>query len=225
MDNEDAKPLVSWSGADSSEITHTDFYLDSDTVQEALWSLSAHHEDSWEPTGFVDPDRLTSSIGFVDGTRVFTITPVGSKGYSIYVQGKKFVKTAAESVTISDIEGVHYVYFDRTGTLRCAAPGTASTRDLIHYNAIVSILYWDADNNQQIYFADERHGISMSGATHYHFHDIWGCQWESGLGLVDFDINGDGDDATAAQFGTADGEIHDEDLRFDIDAGEGSGVV
>ncbi len=217
QDNGSAKPLVSFTGLNANEVDYVDFYINSDNVEEALDSLRDQHVDAWEPTGFVN--RTTSSISFSNPARIFTITPEGSKGFDIYVQGKKFTKTSAESVIISNTEGLHFVYYDRTGALKSITAANTSTRAMIHTTALASIIYWDATNQREIYVADERHGIVMSGATHYHFHDIWGCMWEKGLGLVDFTVDGDGDDNISAQFGYGDGEIHDEDLAFDIDDG------
>jgi len=67
-----------------------------------------------ESTGFVDP--AASTLSFDDGTRTFSITPVGDS-FTFYAFGNRYVKTAAESKQIADTEGLWYFYYDVDGVL------------------------------------------------------------------------------------------------------------
>ena len=163
----------------------------------------------------IGPDS-DSAVSFDDGTRTFTIEPAVDE-FSFIVQGIKFIKDSAQTVVIDDTNGLHYVYFNSIGTLVAQAPG-GSDDDLILYNCLVATIYWDATSNLGILIGDERHGSSMSPATHYHLHESFGATWDYGLSLANFDADGSGDDATAAQFDVVGGTIHDEDIEHTIDA-------
>ncbi|KKL86197.1 hypothetical protein LCGC14_1947170, partial [marine sediment metagenome] len=58
----------------------------------------------------------------------------------------------------------------------------------------------------------------MDGVTHNYLHDTVGTRYESGLSLNTFDADGSGNDATAAQFGYAEGMIWDDDIVHSISA-------
>ena len=148
-----------------------------------------------------------ATIGVVGTT--FTLTHVAD--YDFYINGVVYRKTANETVEITDMIGNHIVYFDSEGTLQIQAPG-GSAKTIILDNCIVAMIYWDGD--AAILLFDERHGNSMSPATHYHMHECIGALYEAGLGLSGFDIDGSGDDLTAAQFDINSGEFHDEDIAI-----------
>lgn len=175
---------------------------------------SNEHHNGFD-AAIVEPSDLDlyCTIG-VSGT-TFTITHV--QDYNIYVQGAQFTITGNDSVEITDVEGLHVIYFDNTGDLAIQAPG-GSIDDIILENCIVAIAYWDATNNSCILLFDERHGNQMSPATHYHLHETFGAKWDSGLSLSGFSVNGDGTSAAHAQFDLAAGTFHDEDLEITIAA-------
>jgi len=169
--------------------------------------------DAYAPAenGFVD--RADSTMSFVgDETREFSISPV-SASFEFFVQSERFEKTTTQTVTISDTEGLHYVYFDETGTIQST---TTFTPDIITLYAFCAAIYWDADNNEAILFAEERHGNVMDSQTHAYNHVTYGSRFESGLALGDMDVDGSGNDASAAQLSVAGGNIWDEDIQHAI---------
>jgi len=162
-----------------------------------------------EPTGF--PNRTDSTISFNDSLLRFSIAPVDTS-FDFYIKGVKYTITSTETVDITDTEGLHYIYYDGT-TLSVT---TTFSEDLLKEYAYISIIYWDADNNKHIYFADERHGLTMDWATHLHLHKSFGAQYSSGLALGNFSVDGDGSSAAHAEFSVSNGEIRDEDIAHTI---------
>lgn len=167
------------------------------------------HKFAPAENGFFDRDD--SALSFVDGTRTFSITPVGGS-FAYMANGGKYTKTSADSLVIADTEGLHFIYYDGA-TL---GETTTFTADIITDYAFVAAIYWDATNNAAILFGDERHGATMDSATHSYNHNTFGARYSSGLALGDMDVDGSGNDASAAQFSVADGVIYDEDIRHAI---------
>ena len=200
---------------DASDIpfTPTSTILSTDTQSaivevEGLISsaTTAIYQDTKEPTGFVN--RTDSTVSFIDGSRTLTIQPV-STSFSFYIKGIKFTKNSPQSVTITNQAGNHYIYFNTSGNL--VSTQIFSTA-IIEENAYVAIVYWNTDTNTHTYFAEERHGITMDGATHIYLHTTFGSRYISGLALQGFTANGDGTLNTHAQFTADAGSIRDEDI-------------
>lgn len=165
-----------------------------------------------EPTGF--PNRTDSVLSFVNGTRTFTIAPAVTD-FDFYVKGVKYTKNAGVDKIITDVEGLHYLYFDAAGDLQV----TVTESDALYLDfAFVAIISWDSTNTVQIYLGDERHGLTMDGATHLHLHESIGTIFENGLALDSILADQDGSLDTHAQCGVEIGEIDDEDLHHDIAA-------
>ena len=165
-----------------------------------------------EPTGFADASQ--TSLSFVDLTREFTISPVGPS-YDVYIKGVKFTKSLPESITIPDTIGNHYIYFDINGNLQQTLVFDPT---IITDNAFVSIIYWNNEivPSAHIYFANERHGLVMDGATHSYLHTIFGARYLSGGALQNFNIDDSTNTPTDANavFTADSGAIRDEDLRI-----------
>jgi hypothetical protein len=174
-------------------------------------STAAIFEDTREPTGFIN--RTDSTISFVDGTRIFTIAPV-STSFSFYIKGEKFTKTTAQSITIPNLTGTHYIYFNTSGALETTQVPSA---DIFEIDAIIAFVYWNNETNLSTLFGEERHGITMDGATHSYLHTILGARYLSGLALQNFTI-GSGNSNADAQFTSDEGSIRDEDILHTIPA-------
>jgi len=185
-----------------------DIGTNSDNIQ----LLENIHTDTNEPTGFVN--RTDSTVTFTDGTLTFQIAPAVTS-FDFYISGTKYTKSAAESVIITDTEGLWYFYYDNTGTLQ--ASQTFSI-DYILKNSLAGIIYWDATNKRNIFngVGDERHLITMDGATHLNIHRFRGTSYVSGLALGDITADGSGDVNASAQLSIANGEIADEDINIII---------
>jgi len=159
-----------------------------------------------EPTGF--PDRADSSINFTDATRVLEIKDT----FDYYIKGTKY-SISGSSVAITDTEGQWFFYLNSSSNL--VATQTFDAATINEDNAYVASLYWDASANVHLYLGEERHGITMDGATHSYLHTTRGTSYDSGLGL-DMNNGGSGADAADAQLGYAAGSIRDEDLEHVI---------
>lgn len=166
--------------------------------------------------GFSPQQFSNTDISFNQTTREFTISAV-EYPYHYYQNGIKYEKYAEETVTIPDEEGLFVVYYDGE-TLSYKKNATEAEKLLlIRDKCLISYIYWDATSKAYNYFAEERHGIYMSGDTHANLHFTRGCQLLYGLGLSSF-VLGNGNNDVDAQFATADGAILDEDLRTVIPA-------
>jgi hypothetical protein len=159
-----------------------------------------------EPTGF--PNRTDSVMSFDPGTRIFTIAPAVTS-FDVFIKGFKFTKTASQSVTIPNLDGSHYIYFDIDGILQTTQ---AIGPEIFQDNAFVSIIYWNSSTGEAVYRAEERHGLVMDGATHGYLHTVFGARYLSGFALQGFSVDGTGNLATDAQFASDSGSFRDEDL-------------
>lgn len=167
--------------------------------------------------GFTNAERDASEMSFDNLTRTFTIEPTGDM-FHYYQVGNKYEITEAQNLEISNIEGLHLIYFDGF-ILKDLINGTGEeTSNIIRNKTLVAYLYWDTDNQELNYFGDERHGLSMSAVTHNYLHFTRGAQYGNGLALGDFQVDGTGNDNADAQFSVARGSIYDEDFFHNISA-------
>jgi hypothetical protein len=164
------------------------------------------------PSGF--PNRTDSIISKNDNTLTFTIAPAASS-YDFLVKGIKYTKSSIININWTDVEGIHYFYFNSFGTLQHSV-NTNDWEDVILGNGVlVAMLYWDETNNKTLMFNEERHGF-MDGASHLHFHHSFGTQWYSGGSFNNFVVDADGSLASHAQLSISNIEIADEDIDFNI---------
>lgn len=168
--------------------------------------FTAYQELIKEPTGF--PNRTDSVTSFNDGTRLFTIAPAVSS-FKVYIKGHEFTKSASESITLTNADGNHYIYYDINGTL---SQTQTIDSDFFQNNAFIAIVYWNTSNNLRAYFAEERHGLIMDGQTHGYLHTVFGARYISGGALQGFSVDGTGNLASDAQFTSDSGSIRDEDI-------------
>jgi hypothetical protein len=164
--------------------------------------------DTQEPSGFVN--RTDSTVTFDEGTRTLTIS---GSDYRYYILGEQYNKSGAESIQITDTEGMHYIYYDGDTLTHT----TSFDYNLIYNKAYISAIYWNATDDSVVYHGDERHGITMDGQTHAYLHITLGTSYVDGLALTDIVADGDGSSAAHAQLGVASGSIRDEDLLHSID--------
>jgi hypothetical protein len=101
-----------------------------------------------EPTGFVN--RTTSALAFSNTTRIFTISPV-AEGYILWLAGGEIYKNTSDSITIPNTTDLYYVYFDSTDSALKYTDTFNS--DLFLKHAMVSIIYWQVDQQQAIYLS------------------------------------------------------------------------
>ncbi len=168
-----------------------------------------------DTNGFPPDVKEDTTMIFVNGTRTFTITPSNTE-FRFYEKGQKYMHQGADSITISDIEGYHLIHYS-VGVLSVLVnPTPEQVRDIVVNKCIVSYIYWDSLNKQQLYFGEERHGISMSPKTHEYLHRVSGSKYLApGLQLNSF-ILSSGDVDSHAQFSVGAGTIVDEDIETNI---------
>ena len=164
-----------------------------------------------DTNGFPSSQRTNTTLGFTDGSRTFTITPTSSS-FHFYGGGVKYEVTGADSVVISNTEGLHVIYYDGETLTSVDNPNDGQIDVAIRTKVLIAYIYWNATDEQSSYFADERHGILMSPSTHSYLHFTRGAQYLNGLGVGDIDTSGDGTLAADAQFSVAGGMIVDEDM-------------
>jgi hypothetical protein len=163
-----------------------------------------------EPIGFVD--RAQSTIAFDDASRVFTITPVGTS-FDYYSGGLLRTKDAAESVTLADVDGLHFVYYAGTQLTHSTTAWTLEDPNVV---PVAAVLYDTAVGNKGI-LLEERHGIVMDGATHLRLHSVDGAKLVSGGTCSGYVPNASTAD-TDTNFGISSTVIADEDLRSTLPA-------
>ena len=168
-----------------------------------------------DPSGF--PTRDTSTISVNDLTRTFTIAPVSSS-FSFLLSGVEIVKTVAENIVFTDVEGLHFFWYNSSGTLVTSTNESDFEAAVTGKSATVAIIYWDATNKASILFGEERHGL-MDNKTHAHFHLAFGAQWYSGGALGDILADESGNLNTHAQLSVSSVTYADEDIKFVISNG------
>jgi hypothetical protein len=165
-----------------------------------------------EPNGF--ELRTNSYLSYDTGTKTFTIS---GSNFIIWSEGNRFVLSGIYTKEWTNVEGLHYFYFNEIPSLTHSETFDPDT--MIGKYALIALLYWDADTEKVIRFGEERHGIVMDGATHRWLHTTQGTQYLTGLALGDFTVDGDGSDDTHAQFSVSNGTIADEDIIHTITDG------
>ena len=166
------------------------------------------------PMGFNAKTALTdTTISFNNSTRQFTITPTGAT-FDVWVSGTKYTKSAAESITIGNTTGSHYIYYGNTGSL-----GNAVDFYDLGNVAAVSIIYWNADTNTAQLFMEERHSTGLTPTEHKYLHTTRGAviQFVPSIGFtITANTTGSGSSNTDAQISLSSGTIWDEDIQVNI---------
>lgn len=175
------------------------------------WRPTEVHDVISEPTGF--RDRTTSQISFDNGTRTFTIQPKSpATFFDYFTMGQLYRKTSAQTVVIPDTEGIHFIYFNGATLIT----STSFSYDILKKYAFVSSIYWDATNNVAVLIGDERHGLTLDGATHRYLHSTVGTRWVSGLSAGNFTTSGLGTSNSDAQLSISNGMMFDEDIDIEV---------
>lgn len=165
----------------------------------------------WNQNGFAT--LATSTLTWTDAgpNRTLSIQPTGAN-FDYWMTGEVYT-TTGDTRQITNVEGVHVIYYDGVNLTSTANPTVSQLDTIIRTKCLVSIVYWDTSAVTAIYVGEERHRKSMAPETHSYLHFIEGLRWVSGLGLNT--INADGAGLTAdAQFGVDTGAVADEDLAI-----------
>jgi hypothetical protein len=176
-----------------------------------------------DTNGFPPTQRTNTLLSFVDNggtpetSRIFTIAAT-SYPFHYYDEGIKYEKEGPESIQITDVEGIHVLYYEDSVLSTIANPNDGQIDTLIRTACLIAYVYWDADNNVHTYFGDERHGISMAPDTHTYLHFTRGAQYLYGLGLGNILADENGSLSSHAQFSIEGGLTVDEDITTTLSA-------
>ena len=168
----------------------------------------------WAQNGF--ENRTDSELSFDDSTRTLTISATNDS-YHYWIDGIKYT-SKGDSITISDVEGIHIVRYEPNGIAEVENPTSGDVDYSIRRATLISIIYWDATNKKSIYVGEERHGVQMSPATHNYLHFLEGLRYGYGIDITDIAVDGSGDIDSDAQFGINSGKVFDEDIGVSISA-------
>lgn len=149
-----------------------------------------------------------------DGGNPPTITLTFTGTAYIWSDGIRYIKTGSENIQITDVKGVHVIYYDGNTLTVAANPSHDALDNIIENKAIISIVYWNTNSNTTPVLASELHGIKMSGATHHYLHDTRGAVYEDGAGISGYILDTASD--AALTFDLSDLEFYDEDIKVDI---------
>jgi len=168
-----------------------------------------------DTNGFPLDQRFNLGISNNDALREHTVTALGL--YHYYELGLKYEETASITKPFDDVEGIHAVYFSN-GVLTIAnSLNEADFENIVLNKAFVDAFYWNVDEQKTEFILDERHGISMSPATHLRLHEGDGTLFRSGMGITisNIDVANPTDD-TAVEITIASGVNKDEDIVHQI---------
>ena len=183
------------------------------TATAALNALAGGEATTLESHGW--EDIFSYSITFDDPTRTLQIdvptSPVPRAYYTHWQMGRKYTKTAPETITIPDEEGHFLIYFEDGGLKYEKNPTQAFISTSIRTTVYVSFIYWNATDKKSERFHIEPHTRGMPPATHAYEHFAEGAVYISGLDLTGFVID-NGNDLEDAQWGTNSGIFFDEDV-------------
>lgn len=165
-------------------------------------------EDTGEPMGH--QNLLESRISFDNASRTFTIQPV-SASYVIYTRGTRRVISDIRTVTIPNVTGLYYIYFDVDGVLRAKDSFFDWPND-----CMTAYIYWNAETQTASFIADERHGITLDWQTHEYLHRTNGAAFANGFAISNYILLGDGSLDSHMQVDLNGGTFFDEDLQVNI---------
>ena len=158
--------------------------------------------------------HITGATTFGDGVtpladRTFLHRPSITHGEIwFWSDGVKFVKTTPQTILLSNVSTKQIIVYDTSGELMLET----IVHDAISVNTIVCVITGNPSLQQKVVFANERHGLDMSGATHEMLHETFGAQWGTGLQVSGLANNGNTFISVSA------GVIWDEDLKHSVGA-------
>jgi len=186
------------SGILQVQITNND--SDITDLQTASGIIRTTQTTTLDPTGFSTLEE--TSLSFDNETRTFTLVDNGD-GFSYWRQTRQVTKSGNQTVVIPNSSGLHYIYFDSNDDL-------VSSQEVWSFDGSVvpvATVYWDPQGSGYL-LHEERHGVSMSWATHKFINNTIGVAYDSGLTGT---FNNDNTFVVTA------GKIYDCDLEISIE--------
>ncbi len=176
------------------------------------FNLQPTLDGKMEVTGFpTDADGRTyfCTLTYNETTRTVTITPTGAT-FDIFVGGVKHTFTGAQSIVHGAQQGVHFVYFDTTGTLV-----TSQVPWDILSHVPTCYVFRDAISGLSIAW-EERHHANRDLYWHANQHYNEGTKARSGFAISGYVLNSSVDANIA--FAIASGIVDDEDIAVTTEA-------
>lgn len=172
--------------------------------------LGIEFQTSTSLSGFNNPHNVTMS--FVGGvTRKLSLDPTDTIAYFFASNSGTEYSKAGDEITIPDVEGLHYVYYDNNGDLQSITnPDRITQRNEMIATLPVAYILWDATNKIGNFVTEVLKDKSMViGAYVKNFYDeqIYTLQ---GLGL--------GNDPSVGGTVTPSGDV-DASARFSLTEG------
>jgi hypothetical protein len=116
------------------------------------------------------------TVSYNSGTRTWTLTPTGASFY-VWIQGKRYKFTGAQTVTHANTNGGHFCYFNSSGVLT-----TSTTPWDILTTAQVAFVLWHSSDGAVLQL-EERHTATRNAAWHANAHHTVGTQVDLTVGL------------------------------------------
>lgn len=194
-------PIIDTSGYYSNTNVET-------VIQEIGQELSVHNLSGFE-------DRTKIALSYSGTPPTITLTFTGTVYW--WSDGVRYSNSGTDDVIISDVNGLHVIYYDGDTLTAVANPTHTQTDTVIENKAVVAYLYWNTNNNTVPYIANELHGCQMSGVTHHYLHDTVGLAYEEGGTISEYTLNVASD--AAISFDLTNLEAYDEDIRVEVTNG------
>lgn len=182
-------------------------------------------------SGFETPGGTDAVISFDPALRIFTIAPFDpvvedwQPRYGIYTwAGKPVFHRLFDTIQIEipNTEGLYLLYFDINADTRLPEllymhqPNEAQAKEIYLTRVIVTWLYWDYENQELLYFGDDRHGSEWQPQMQRYLHLAFGARRKAGLQFSGYVLNGDGSSSAHAQFSITAGTMLHDDIELAI---------
>ena len=183
-------------------------------------------------SGFEFPAHFDSEISFDTSSRIFSIKPWDplvegfNPRFGIYSWSNQAVFHRIFDpleIEIPDEEGLFCVYFDtepEPGTNQILFykknPTEQELKTIYVSKVIVSFIYWNQQNQELLYFGDDRHGSEWNPQTHWYLNRSFAARRKTGLQFSGYSINGDGSNNNDCFFDISAGTILHDDIELEI---------
>lgn len=198
--------------ANGSYIVRAGFALDCSSSGSMLVLISSteYPDETIKANGFPDFQNTYTTMSFDNASREFKIESAGSDFY-FYQLGNKYIKTI-DSLTISNTEGIHYIYYDTTSLTEVVNPTDGQIDNIIRNKTPITKIYWDATNSKEIYLSNDRHTFHFDPWVRAYLNFVLKAQWLNGTALTDLLPDENGSLDSHAQFGVGSGTAANEDV-------------
>jgi hypothetical protein len=205
---------------DGVDLTKADslIYLQDTTSTGGIWQNAVVKKTTFDEYNLIQkectgyPNRTDSEMSFDNGTRTFTIQPVGAS-FDFWRQGTKHTISVPKTIVIPDTTAKYFIYFDEFGDLGYTV---AFDSQLLNDKVITATVYWNSTEQSCEFLTEERHGLTMDWATHFHLHNSFGTRYYGGFGISYTTLLGTGGTDSDVQIALSGGQIADEDIETTV---------